>query len=163
MSTASKMRTLTERAREKERSKLSTVVFAKQPGHKDSSSSLLSAVTQNQGSEYPDYFMPLINAQAYATTRSHQPLDSLLQTAHKTINTSNASLPFQEAQAHKIIRRIHNLQNGDKWSLRQPKRAPEPNRPTTHWDELLKEAKWMRTDFREERKWKMAFARKSRA
>lgn len=156
---ASKMRRLAERASQKDHGKLSTVVFAKQPGKKDSSS-LVSVGTKAQGPEYPDYFMPLINAQAYATTRSHQPLDSLLQTAHKTITTSNASLPYQEAQAHKIIRRIHNLQNSDKWSFRQPKRAPEPNRLATHWDELLKEAKWMRTDFREERKWKMAFARK---
>lgn len=161
-SPASKMRSLAERAREKERSKLSTVVFARQPGSKDANaSSLVSGGAKPQGSEYPDYFMPLINAQGYATTRAYQSLDTLLATAHKTISTSNASLPFQEAQAHKIIRRIHNLQNHDKWSFRQPKRAPEPNRPTTHWDELLKEAKWMRTDFREERKWKTALARRA--
>ncbi|KAL6851125.1 RNA polymerase II transcription elongation factor SpEAF [Amphichorda felina] len=35
----------------------------------------------------------------------------------------------------------------------------EPLRPVSHTDLLLKEMKWMRTDFREERKWRMAVAR----
>ncbi|OBT70396.1 hypothetical protein VE03_00156 [Pseudogymnoascus sp. 23342-1-I1] len=161
-STSSRMRSLTERAREKERSKLSTVVFAKQPATKDvKTSALVSATAKPQGTEYPDYFMPLINAQSYSAIRGYQSLESLLASAHKTITTTNAALPFQEAQAQKIIRRIHSLQNHDKWSLRQPKRSPEPIRPTTHWDELLKEARWMRTDFREERKWKTALARRA--
>ncbi|OBT98375.1 chromatin modification- protein VID21 [Pseudogymnoascus verrucosus] len=161
-STTSRMRSLTERAREKERSKLSTVVFAKQPVTKDTkTSALISANAKPQGTEYPDYFMPLINAQSYTAIRGYQTLEALLASAHKTITTTNAALPFQEAQAQKIIRRIHSLQNHDKWSLRQPKRSPEPIRPTTHWDELLKEARWMRTDFREERKWKTALARRA--
>lgn len=161
-SASSRMKSLTERAREKERSKLSTVVFAKQPVTKDTkTSALVSATAKPQGTEYPDYFMPLINAQSYSTIRGYQTLEALLASAHKTITTTNAALPFQEAQAQKIIRRIHSLQNHDKWSLRQPKRSPEPIRPTTHWDELLKEARWMRTDFREERKWKTALARRA--
>jgi chromatin modification-related protein VID21 len=161
-SASSRMKSLTERAREKERSKLSTVVFAKQPATKDTkASALVSATAKPQGTEYPDYFMPLINAQSYSTIRGYQTLEALLASAHKTITTTNAALPFQEAQAQKIIRRIHSLQNHDKWSLRQPKRSPEPIRPTTHWDELLKEARWMRTDFREERKWKTALARRA--
>ncbi|OBT80600.1 hypothetical protein VF21_00446 [Pseudogymnoascus sp. 05NY08] len=161
-SASSRMRSLTERAREKERSKLSTVVFAKQPVTKDTkTSALVSATAKPQGTEYPDYFMPLINAQSYSAIRGYQTLEALLASAHKTITTTNAALPFQEAQAQKIIRRIHSLQNHDKWSLRQPKRSPEPIRPTTHWDELLKEARWMRTDFREERKWKTALARRA--
>ncbi|KFY38824.1 hypothetical protein V494_04192, partial [Pseudogymnoascus sp. VKM F-4513 (FW-928)] len=161
-SASSRMRSLTERAREKERSKLSTVVFAKQPATKDTkTSALVSSTAKPQGTEYPDYFMPLINAQSYSAIRGYQTLEALLASAHKTITTTNAALPFQEAQAQKIIRRIHSLQNHDKWSLRQPKRSPEPIRPTTHWDELLKEARWMRTDFREERKWKTALARRA--
>ncbi|ELR01960.1 hypothetical protein GMDG_05133 [Pseudogymnoascus destructans 20631-21] len=161
-SASSRMRSLTERAREKERSKLSTVVFAKQPVTKDTkTSALVSATAKPQGTEYPDYFMPLINAQSYSAIRGYQTLEALLASAHKTITTTNAALPFHEAQAQKIIRRIHSLQNHDKWSLRQPKRSPEPIRPTTHWDELLKEARWMRTDFREERKWKTALARRA--
>lgn len=155
-----RMRSLIERAKEKERTKLSTVVFAKQPSDRTSKASgLVPSGTRSQGQESADYFMPLILSQAYNSTRGIQPLENLLLSAHKTVTTSNAYVPFHEYQSHKVVRRIHNLQTQDKWSLRQPKRSPEPNRPTTHWDELLKEAEWMRTDFREERKWKMAVAR----
>lgn len=159
-SPASRMRMMVERAKEKERSKLSTVVFAKQPADRPSSTSaLVPNNTKAQAQESGDYFMPLILSQVYNSTRGVQPLEALLLSAHKTITTSNAYVPFHEHQSHKVLRRIHTLQTQDKWSFRQPKRSPEPNRPTSHWDELLKEAKWMRTDFREERKWKITVAR----
>src|SRR5699024_5748374 len=35
----------------------------------------------------------------------------------------------------------------------------EPPRQGSHWDVLLDHMKWMRTDFREERKWKIAAAK----
>jgi chromatin modification-related protein VID21 len=154
------MRSLVERAREKERSKLNTVVFAKhQSDRAPSSLSVIpngaKATTQDSG----EYFMPLILAQAYNATKGIQPLEALLQSAHKTITTSNSYIPFHENQTQKVLKRIYALQSMDKWSFRQPKLSPEPNRPATHWDELLKEARWMRTDFREERKWKAAVAR----
>jgi chromatin modification-related protein VID21 len=159
-SPASRMRTMVERAKEKERSKLSTVVFAKQPADRPSSkSALVPGNAKAQAQESGDYFMPLILSQVYNATRGVQPLEALLMSAHKTITTSNSYIPYQEHQSHKVLRRIHSLQSQDKWSFRQPKRSLEPNRPIAHWDELLKEAKWMRTDFREERKWKMAVAR----
>ena len=164
-SPAAKLR-LKELAKEKERSKMSTVVFAKQPKlplQENGNGKALAPKTVADkviGVDYPDYLMPVIQAQAYNKVRGFQPLEAMIASAHKTISTSNAAIPVQESQAQKIISRIHQLQSQDKWSLRQPKRAAEPNRPATHWDELLKEAKWMRTDFREERKWKMAFARK---
>lgn len=159
-SPASRMRTMVERAKEKERSKLSTVVFAKQLADRSSSNSaLVTSSAKTQAQESGDYFMPLILSQVYNATRGVQPLEALLMSAHKTITTSNSYIPYHEHQSHKVLRRIHSLQSQDKWSFRQPKRSPEPNRPTAHWDELLKEAKWMRTDFREERKWKMAVAR----
>lgn len=159
-SPASRMRTMVERAKEKERSKLSTVVFAKQPADRPSSNSaLVPSSARTQAQESGDYFMPLILSQVYNATRGVQTLEALLMSAHKTITTSNSYIPYHEHQSHKVLRRIHSLQSQDKWSFRQPKRSPEPNRPTAHWDELLKEAKWMRTDFREERKWKMAIAR----
>ena len=164
-SPAAKLR-LKELAKEKERSKLSTVVFAKQPKmplqQNANGKSIITGTVADKviGVDYPDYLMPVIQAQAYGKVRGYQPLEAMIGSAHKTISTSNSAIPFQETQAQKIISRIHQLQSHDKWSLRQPKRAAEPNRPATHWDELLKEAKWMRTDFREERKWKMAFAKK---
>jgi chromatin modification-related protein VID21 len=159
-SPASRMRSMAERAREKERSKLNTVVFAKQQSDRTLSS--LSAIphgAKSMAQDSGEYFMPLILAQAYNATRGIQPLESLLQSAHKTITTSNSYIPFHDHQTQKVLRRIHALQSMDRWSFRQPKRSPEPNRPVTHWDELLKETRWMRTDFREERKWKVAIAR----
>jgi chromatin modification-related protein VID21 len=159
-SSASRIRTMVERAKEKERSKLSTVVFAKQPLDRPSNKSAVAASgSRAKDQESAAYFMPLIVHQAYQNTRGVQPLDQLLMSAHKTITTSNAHVTFRDHQTTKVLRRIHSLQLEGKWSFRQPKRSPEPNRPTAHWDELLKEAKWMRTDFREEKKWKMAVAR----
>ena len=87
-----------------------------------------------------------------------QPLEKILFHANKTIATPDVNLAIHDAQACKILRRVYSLQQQDKWSLRQPKRCPEPIRPSAHWDLMLKEMKWMRTDFREERKWKRAVA-----
>jgi len=101
--------------------------------------------------------MPLFLATA--STDKSRPLDAILQTAHKTITTSNAYVPICENQTSKVLKRIYNLQSANKWTLRQPKRSSEPVRQTSHWDLLIQEAKWMRTDFREERKWKGTVAR----
>lgn len=159
-SSSSRIRSMLEKVKEKERSKLSTVVFAKHLNHKGAVQSMAIASTSKaKEQESAAYFMPLIMHQAYQNTPGIQPLEKLLMTAHKTITTSNAHIPYRDAQTIKIINRIHTLQVNDQWSFRQPKRCPEPNRPASHWDQLLKEAKWMRTDFREERKWKAAVAR----
>ncbi|PQE15896.1 chromatin modification VID21 protein [Rutstroemia sp. NJR-2017a BVV2] len=159
-STPQSPRSLIQKAKEKERSRLSTVVFAKKPNVITNDS---VSVQPGGGAAPPkphdDYFMSLyLNGHSSQRT-GIQPLDSLLQTAHKTITTSNAYVPIIENQTTRILKRIYNLQSAHKWSLRQPKRSEEPIRQTTHWDVLLQEAKWMRTDFREERKWKMAVAR----
>ncbi|KAJ4110444.1 RNA polymerase II transcription elongation factor SpEAF [Fusarium oxysporum] len=88
-----------------------------------------------------------------------QPIEKILYTANKTVTTPDANLAIQDHQACKVLRRVYHLQQHDKWSLRQPKRCPEPTRPPSHWDVMLQEMKWMRTDFREERKWKRAVAK----
>lgn len=143
----------------KERSKLSTVVFAGRPSKPAArDNALVTSGTAHQSLK-DDYFMPLFLATASTGKSGFQPLDSLLATAHKTITTSNAYVPIHENQTAKVLKRIYNLQSSNKWALRQPKRSVEPVRQTTHWDVLLQEAKWMRTDFREERKWKMTIAR----
>ncbi|PQE18768.1 hypothetical protein CJF32_00006509 [Rutstroemia sp. NJR-2017a WRK4] len=159
-STPQSPRSLIQRAKEKERSRLSTVVFAKKPNViTNDSVSLQPGGGAAPPKPHDDYFMSLyLNGHSSQRT-GIQPLDSLLQTAHKTITTSNAYVPIIENQTTRILKRIYNLQSAHKWSLRQPKRSEEPIRQTTHWDLLLQEAKWMRTDFREERKWKMAVAR----
>lgn len=160
LSPGNRMRTLVEKAKDKERSKLSTVVFAKQPTRPASKdNALMPGGSQALGEAKNDYFTPLFLAASSTAARGPPPLDSLLATAHKTLTTANAYVPINEHQTSKVLKRIYGLQNAGKWTLRQAKRSDEPQRPKCHWDVVLQEAKWMRTDFREERKWKMAVAR----
>ena len=142
--------------KEKERSKLSTVVFA---------SSRNTEITQAQrqdGNEVPvedrDYFLTLFAAQASNVVRA-QSVNTLLKTARKTLTTSDHYTDFNERQACAVLKKIHELQYSNRWSLRQVERSAEPKRSLTHWDVLLGQMKWMRTDFREERKWKHAAAK----
>ena len=146
--------------REKERSKLSTVVFARQQ-HPDYISNSESSLQRVSGSERvaehdKDYLLTLFTAQASAQQPS---LNALLGSAHKALTTSNHYLDFHEQQDCRILKRIYHLQNSNRWSLRQLARSQEPQRPTTHWDVFLAHMKWMQTDYREERKWKLAAAK----
>lgn len=147
--------------REKERSKLSTVVFPKQGADKNG---LLDLVAQNAGdnaaslNEEKDYLYTLFQAKAYYPPRSMQ-LNTLLSTAHKTLTTSNHFVEYQEQMDCRTLKRIYQLQHANRWPLRQIQRSVEPTRQGTHWDVLLDHMKWMRTDFREERKWKIAAAK----
>ncbi|MCJ1384822.1 chromatin modification- protein VID21 [Xylographa soralifera] len=146
--------------REKERSKLSTVVFARQQPLDYVNNSELS-LQKMPGSERvteqdKDYLLTLFTAQASAQQPS---LNALLGSAHKALTTSNHYLDFHEQQDCRILKRIYHLQNSNRWSLRQLARSQEPQRPTTQWDVLLAHMKWMQTDFREERKWKLAAAK----
>jgi chromatin modification-related protein VID21 len=106
-----------------------------------------------------DYYTPLFIQNFTGATNWMQPIEKILFHANKTIATPDAYLAIQDHQACKVLRRVYHLQQHDKWSLRQPKRCPEPTRPPSHLDLLFQEMKWMRTDFREERKWKMAVAK----
>lgn len=147
---------------EKDRSKLSTVVFVRQPssnGHRHGESALNPEDDIDDGSSEPkDYLLPLFAAQATAPSQAQQ-LHSLVLSAHKTLTTADHSNDFQEQQDCRILTRIYQLQNTGRWSLRQHERSVEPGRPKTHWDVLLGQMRWMRTDFREERKWKLAAAK----
>lgn len=147
-------RSLVDKAKSQERSKLSTVIFPgkqKQPIHDG------TRVDHGMPTSADDYFMPLF--QSTSINRGGTKINELLATAHKTISTANAYYPILENQTSKILKRIYNLQCSGKWALRQPKRSEEVVRPTTHRDVLLQEVKWMRTDFRQERKWKATAAR----
>ena len=147
---------------EKERSKLSTVVFAKpQSGETDESAKALRRISGEvlaKRGEQRDYLLTLFESKAYSPPRS-APLASLLQSAHKTVSTADHLIDYQEQMNCRTLKRIYQLQSADRWALRQHQRAVEPARPTSHWDFLLDHAKWMRTDFREERKWKLAAAK----
>jgi chromatin modification-related protein VID21 len=106
-----------------------------------------------------DYLRPLFLHQAYVPPRATA-FENLIQGAHKTLTTDNIYANVRESIDYRILRRIYQLQNANKWSLRQMAKFPDPLPPVTHQDHLLAEMKWMRTDFREERKWKAAAARR---
>ena len=145
--------------RDKDRSKLSQVVFARQQAS-DNARNGETAVGQQsrhaKSDEEKDYLIPLFAAQAEAQKPT---LDELMKNSHKTLSTSNWYIHYHETQDCRILKRIYQLQNSNRWSFRQIERSAEPARPTSHWDVLLNEVKWMRTDFKEERKWKLAAAR----
>ncbi|KAM3556626.1 hypothetical protein ARSEF4850_005445 [Beauveria asiatica] len=143
----------------KDRSKgqVSTVLFGKQPKRVDDKT--VASGQKEQFHPFDDYYTPLFIQNFTGATNWMQPIEKILFHANKTIGTSDANLAILDNQACKVLRRVYHLQQHDKWSLRQPKRCPEPVRPSSQWDVMLQEMKWMRTDFREERKWKMAVAR----
>lgn len=105
-----------------------------------------------------DYLEPLFRMQVYEQPHG-RPLAELLYKASKAVSTEDQLTTLHGRQDHRILKRIYQLQNANRWSLRQMERCPEPESPKTHMDYLLDEMKWMRTDFREERKCKKALAR----
>jgi len=161
-SSASRLRLGERKEKEKERSKFSTVIFAKPQSSNKVETSNFARQTDHGPEESSqadkDYLYTLFVAQASSQPRT-QPLNTLLASAHKTLTTSNHYVDFHEQQDCRMLKRIYQLQYSNRWSLRQIERSAEPMRPTTHWDVLLGQMKWMRTDFREERKWKMAAAK----
>ena len=142
--------------REKEKSKLSTVVFS------SSRNSEVANIQRSDENETPiedrDYLLTLFAHQVLGPPRS-EPLIEFLKKANKTLTTNDHYTNFDEWQACKVLKRVQEMQNTHRWSLRQLERSVEPQRPVTHWDVLLSQMKWMRTDFREERRWKLAAAK----
>ncbi|KAL4890910.1 hypothetical protein BDV59DRAFT_75302 [Aspergillus ambiguus] len=161
-----RMRFKDRKAREKERSKPSTVVFLSQQQQQQlqqDKNDSLDLVRQAAGdlvrlNEEQDYLFTLFQNKAYAPPRGTS-LSTLLASSHKTLTTANHFLDYQEQMDCRALRRIYQLQNANRWPLRQLKRSLEPPRQGAHWDVLLDHMKWMRTDFREERKWKIAAAK----
>ena len=147
---------------DKDRSKLSTVVFAKQQSSVGSRGSEHSQSQQIDGEdkliEPRDYFLTFFAAQAFTPPRA-PPLSALLRSAHKTLGTTDHYTELREKQDFRILSQIKDMQAYGRWSLRQPERSEEPHRRVGHWDILLGHMKWMRTDFREERKFKFAGAK----
>lgn len=155
---ASRKRFLTGKRNLKHK-RASTVAFEKRPKKQDET--IVASQTQARPFRIPtdDYFVPLFfDGFTRQSTWMKSP-EQLLGNTHKTLSSSDCQIVLQENQACKVLRRIYHLQQHDKWSLRQPKRCLEPTRQATTWDTLLQEMSWMRSDFREERKWKQAVAR----
>lgn len=158
----SQNRQIDRERKEKERSKLSTVVFAKpQRPINDPDTIEISGLTNmdlgRASSEERDYLYTLFESKAYSSKQGA--LAHLIQHAHKTITTADHLVDYEYQAQCRVLKRLYQLQSAERWPLRQRKRVEEPVRQTSHWDFLLDHARWMRTDFREERKWKLAAAR----
>ncbi|KAF2441046.1 hypothetical protein P171DRAFT_524028 [Karstenula rhodostoma CBS 690.94] len=148
--------------KEQKRKEVSTVIFAKPDLNRASKALQLynEDYASLQGASQDssrDYLQGLFNYQAHHPPRS-SPLMDLVTSARKTVSTAGVLATIREAHDYKILKRVYQLQNANRWSLRQLKKSAEPERPVTHHDHLIAEMKWMQTDFKEERKWKQSLA-----
>ncbi|XP_053136209.1 E1A-binding protein p400 isoform X4 [Hemicordylus capensis] len=75
-------------------------------------------------------------------------------------DSSQEKLAEQVKLENQVHQRIAELRKEGLWSLRRLPKLQEAPRPKSHWDYLLEEMQWMATDFAQERKWKMATAKK---
>ncbi|RUP11987.1 hypothetical protein BC936DRAFT_139874 [Jimgerdemannia flammicorona] len=87
-----------------------------------------------------------------------QPLYKVLQTAGKVLSTRDWKIARDELKLLRAMQRIETLKANHAWGFKQLKRHKAVPRTKTHWDQLLDEMKWMQTDFKEERRWKIATA-----
>ncbi|CAK4014261.1 Chromatin modification-related eaf1 [Lecanosticta acicola] len=102
-----------------------------------------------------DYLEPLFRIQAHDLPGSGtKPLPDLLKMDRKTLSTEDHFTAMHERLDFRMLRRIYQLQNANKWSLRQMEKCKEPEQPVTHHDHMMAEMKWMRKDFKAERKMK---------
>ncbi|KAM9907543.1 hypothetical protein OXX69_006393 [Metschnikowia pulcherrima] len=100
-------------------------------------------------------------AELYYLTQT-LPLIKLLPGTHKTLMTENFESAILEGKVAVLFSRIEELKRSKKWSLRQPIRYYDPfvyakrnmKSKLCSWDYILKEGKWMATDFKESSKFK---------
>lgn len=92
-------------------------------------------------------------------TFSLNPLSSALTRSSKCVLTCDWKVAMDEMRHVRAMERIEAKKAENRWSLRQPKKARGPGVPKSHWDYMLEEMEWMRTDFAEERRWKVVEAR----
>ncbi|KAF2725446.1 hypothetical protein K431DRAFT_342892 [Polychaeton citri CBS 116435] len=104
-----------------------------------------------------DYLEPLFKVQAYESQniRSGLSLSELIRSASKSLSTQDQFTCQHERLDYRVLRRIYQLQNANKWSLRQMQQVKEPPQPVSHLDHMMAEMKWMRKDFRTEKKMKL--------
>ncbi|KAI0780736.1 hypothetical protein BD413DRAFT_499713 [Trametes elegans] len=105
-----------------------------------------------------DDWQPMSLTKWAAVLRAN-PVHRKMSRATKCLSTRDWSVGIAELRLIRTFERIEALKDAGKWSFRQIKKQRGVGGLTkTHWDYLLDEMKWMRTDFREERKWKLALA-----
>ncbi|KAF9510866.1 hypothetical protein BS47DRAFT_1487193 [Hydnum rufescens UP504] len=101
---------------------------------------------------------PVVDLTRWEAMMLVNPTSRLAKKVGKCLTTSEWQVMFNEVRYVKAMRRINELKAQGIWSFRQPKKQKGPILYKSHQDYLLEEMKWMQTDFREERKWKIAVA-----
>ncbi|KAF2212659.1 hypothetical protein CERZMDRAFT_84312 [Cercospora zeae-maydis SCOH1-5] len=102
-----------------------------------------------------DYLEPLFRIQAHESPNSRtRTLPELIKMVPKALSTEDHFISLHERLDFRMLRRIYQLQNANKWSLRQMEKQKEPPQPFTHHDHMMEEMRWMRKDFRAERQMK---------
>ncbi|AAS52925.2 AER244Cp [Eremothecium gossypii ATCC 10895] len=87
------------------------------------------------------------------------PLIRLIPPTHKALTTDLYNTALNEGRITVVSSRIEELRRLNLWSLRQPKKFLDPWRqkqPSTHRGYMLEEARWMREDFHEFKKFKVS-------
>ncbi|KAI5481530.1 chromatin modification-related protein [Pseudohyphozyma bogoriensis] len=77
---------------------------------------------------------------------------------HNVMSTHDWSIGLEEVRALRAFEKIEKMKEEKAWSFRQPKKQRVGAVPKSHWDHLMDEMKWMQTDFRQERRWKVVTA-----
>uniref|UniRef100_A0A8C7HKV1 E1A binding protein p400 n=1 Tax=Oncorhynchus kisutch TaxID=8019 RepID=A0A8C7HKV1_ONCKI len=80
-----------------------------------------------------------------------------MQSSEGSSQDKQAEQTKLECQVHQ---RISELRKEGQWSASRLPKLMESSRPKSHWDYLLEEMQWMAADFAQERRWKMAAAKK---
>ncbi|GAB7359324.1 hypothetical protein MBLNU230_g5975t1 [Neophaeotheca triangularis] len=115
----------------------------------------LSALEGAENDPDRDYLEPLFRTQAHDSgSIPTKRLTDLVRSASKTLGTEDHFTQLHERTDYNILKRIYHLQNANKWSLRQMQHCKEPEQPASHLDHMMAEMKWMRKDFKAERKMK---------
>ncbi|KAF7793082.1 hypothetical protein EIP86_004189 [Pleurotus ostreatoroseus] len=113
---------------------------------------------KEKGDNKNQEWQPMGMAKWAATIRAN-PVYKKMARASKCLSSRDWDVAMTELKLLRTIERIDHLSKTTGWSFRQPKKHRGVGGLTkTHWDYLMDEMKWMRTDFREERKWKLALA-----
>ncbi|NXG78588.1 EP400 protein, partial [Baryphthengus martii] len=121
----------------------------------------LTGQKQSQQQYDPSKGPPVQNAASLHTPPPQLP--GRLQPVNAPMTSLPATLQLSQQQPqieNQIHQRIAELRKEGLWSLRRLPKLQEAPRPKSHWDYLLEEMQWMATDFAQERKWKMATAKK---
>jgi hypothetical protein len=106
------------------------------------------------------YFKPMLK-RVILQQNGFKTLDDLVRNnSKKSVNTADHAVAIREEVDFRVLERIRRMQSLEgRWTYKHPARAQEPEPQASHWDILLKDVRWLRTDFREERNFKAAIAR----